>query len=240
MLHGAQQNEVDLSFSIPSVCSDMLQAGQIDIGLVPTADIARQDLEIVPGVGIACKGAVRSILLLARTPWSQVKRLAADVSSRTSVELGRIILREKFGIEPEVITRPPNLDQMIAEADAALIIGDPALRVDIHSVAFEWLDLGSEWFKWTGLPMVFAAWAGHRGAFLRSLSTITCASYEFGRAHLSDIATAMHAGRGITLELAEAYLCKHLHFELGTEEYRGMEAFWELANLSSRTALAKS
>ncbi len=105
MLHGPQREDVDLSFSIPSVCAEELDREQIEVGLVPVAEIARQGLDIVPGVGISCLGAVRSILLFSRVPWRQVRTLAADRSSRTSVELARVILRERYGVEPQVTPR---------------------------------------------------------------------------------------------------------------------------------------
>lgn len=97
MQHGPQKDLVDLSFSLPSVCSRELELGKIEIGLVPIAEIARQGLEIVPGVGITCFGAVRSILLVSKCPVRDIKTLAADSSSRTSVQLARVILRERYG-----------------------------------------------------------------------------------------------------------------------------------------------
>src|SRR5215469_14895375 len=99
MLHGAERERVDLSFSVPSLCAQQLDADEIDLGLVPIAEIARQGLGIIPGVGITCFGPVRSILLFSRVPWDKVRTLAVDSSSRTSVELARIILRERFGVE---------------------------------------------------------------------------------------------------------------------------------------------
>src|SRR5579875_482235 len=138
MLHGTQREEVDVSFSIPSDCAQEVERGTVEAGLVPVAEIARQGLEIIPGVGIGCLGAVRSILLFSRVPWREVRTLAADLSSRTSVHLARVILRERFGVEPETSSEEPVLDKMLKRADAALIIGDPALRIPLGSVAFEW------------------------------------------------------------------------------------------------------
>ena len=95
MQHGPQREEVHLSFSIPSECARDVENGTAQVGLVPVAEIARQGLAIVPGVGIACQGSVRSILLFTKVPWKQVRTLAADLSSRTSVHLARVILRER-------------------------------------------------------------------------------------------------------------------------------------------------
>jgi predicted solute-binding protein len=235
MLHGPESEEVDLSFSIPSVCAEEVERGEIEIGLVPVAEIARQGLEIVPGVGIGCLGAVRSILLFSRGPWRQLRTLAADRSSRTSVELARVILRERYGVEPQVTAHEPVLQKMLAEADAALIIGDPALRIDADACNFDWLDLGTEWLALTGLPMVFAAWAGKPGIARESLGRMTRSSYEFGRARLREIIDEEHEQRGITWDLADQYLRRHIRYELGPDEQKGLETFYELAKLRRLT-----
>lgn len=235
MLHGSQRTEVDLSFSIPSVCAERLAEGVIDVGLAPVAEIARQELQIVSRVGITCRGPVRSILLFARVPWREVRTLAADISSRTSVELARIILRERFGVEPAITPQEPVLGSMLATSDSALIIGDPALRLNPRALPYECLDLGQEWFLLTGLPMVFAAWAAKPGFECKDLDRITWSSYQFGKKRIGDIVEQESAARGISRELAERYLTHHIRFELGNDEQRGLEAFLDLADLR-RTA----
>ncbi|HSU58574.1 MAG TPA: menaquinone biosynthesis protein [Bryobacteraceae bacterium] len=235
MLHGEERNAVDLSFSIPSVCAERLEEGIIDVGLVPVAEIARQNLEIVPGVGITCLGAVRSILLFSRTPWTRVRTLAADASSRSSVQLARVILRERFGVEPDITPQVPVLNEMLSGADAALVIGDPALRLRPEELPYECLDLGAEWLALTGLPMVFAAWAGKPGIPLNALERITISSYLFGKERMDDIVEREHTSRGVTAELAERYLRHYIRFELGADELKGLEAFLELADLPRRS-----
>lgn len=231
MLHGPQRQQVDLSFSIPAICAEEVEQDKIQIGLVPVAEVARQALEIVPGVGISCCGAVRSILLFSRVPWLRVRTLAADLSSRTSVQLARILLRERFGVEPEIAPYAPDLGRMLSEADAALVIGDPALRLSPEELPYEWLDLGSEWLALTKLPMVFAAWAGKPGLPLQPLEAITRGSYTFGKERIDEIVVSEHTGRGISRELADRYLHRHIRFEIGREEQQGLEAFLDLANL---------
>jgi chorismate dehydratase len=231
MLHGPQREQVDLRFSIPSVCAQEVEQGEVQIGLVPVAEVARQQLEIVPGVGITCRGAVRSILLVSRRPFREVRRLAVDLSSRTSVQLARVILRERFGVEPEFTRAEPDLERMLAQSDAALIIGDPALRLKPEELPYECLDLGAEWLTLTGLPMVFAAWAGKPGLPLEDLKKITLGSYEFGKGALDEIVSDQYVQRGVTKELADYYLRHYIRFELGAEEQRGLQAFYELAGL---------
>ncbi len=239
MLRGPQADSVELSFSVPSVCAEQVERGDVQIGLAPVAEIARQDLEIVPGVGITCSGAVRSILLFSRVPWGKIRSLAADAGSRTSVLLARIILQERFGVQPTVTAQPPNLLEMLDNSDAALVIGDAALRLEPARLPFACLDLGEEWRKLTGLPMVFAAWAGKPGLPLDRLRALTVASYQFGRDRIGEIAERESAPRHISQDLANQYLSRYIHFEIGLKEQEGLEAFLDLANLR-QTSLARN
>src|SRR5215475_13941229 len=163
MLHGPQSDVFDLRFALPSECADQLASGEADIGIVPVIEVARQKLDYFRGTGIACHGPVRSILLVSKVPFREIRTVATDSGSRTSVMLTRVILAEKFGVEPKQISRRADLTTMLGEADAALLIGDAALRVDPEKLPFETLDLGGEWVAMTGLPMVFAVWAGRNG-----------------------------------------------------------------------------
>jgi chorismate dehydratase len=237
MMHGPQRDSVHLSFAIPAVCAQQIENGVTQIGLVPVAEVARQGLEIVPGVGISCLGAVRSILLFSKVPWEQVRTLAADTSSRTSVQLARVILRERFGLEPEITAYEPDLATMMDNADAALIIGDPALLIDPHQTPYDWLDLGQEWFNLTQLPMVFAVWAGKPKLPLEELSELTLSSYEFGKAHLTEIIASEYLKRGISQQLANQYLRHYIRFEIGPQEEKGLETFFELARLTEGAQL---
>lgn len=237
MLHGPQRESVDLSFAIPSICAQEIEAGVTQIGLVPVAEVARQGLEIVPGVGITCLGAVRSILLFSKVPWKEIKTLSADTSSRTSVQLARVILRERYGVEPFMTRHAPDLAAMLEKADAALIIGDPALVIDPAKTPYQWLDLGEEWFSLTKLPMVFAVWAGKPKLPVAELTELTRASYEFGKAHLSEVIASEYAQRGISHALADEYLRRYIRFEVGAAEQRGLETFFELAGLTEGARL---
>ena len=214
-----------------------MESGHLDIGLLPVAEIARQELDVVPGVGITCLGAVRSILLFSRVPWRQVMTVAADSSSRTSVQLAKLILRERYGVVPRIHAESPHLDVMLSHSDAALVIGDPALRLAPEMLPYRWLDLGAEWLELTNLPMVFAAWGVRRGLQTDLFRELTRSSYEFGRANLQAIIDEQPDTRGLSTDLAAAYLRHHIRFEIGPDEQRGLEAFLELANLV-RTAVA--
>lgn len=229
MVHGPQRDVFDVSFALPSVCADRLADGSADIGIVPVAHLLRQNLEIFRGAGIACRGPVRSILLVSKVPFREVRRLATDSGSRTSVLLARILLAQQYGIEPQLISLPADLPSMLDQADATLLIGDPALRLDPASIPFETLDLGAEWTRATGLPMVFAVWAGPKAVWSREHEQAFVDSCRYGLAHLDEIARAEHAARGVTEELARDYLTHNIVFELAAKDYEGLDLFLRLA-----------
>lgn len=234
MLHGPQRGIFDLTFRVPSECADAVASGQADIGIVPSIELARQELSIVPGLGIACRGAVRSILLVSKRPLDQVATLAADSSSRTSVELARIILQERHGVAPRFVPHAPHLTEMLEIADAALVIGDPALQYDPATSPHLVLDLGQEWYELTGMPMVFAVWAGRPGAITPDVIRTFEASWHFGRQHLEDIIRLEAGPRGVSAELAREYLTRHIVHALGPAEYDGLRRFLACAGGQSR------
>ncbi|MDX2151634.1 MAG: menaquinone biosynthesis protein [Bryobacteraceae bacterium] len=240
MEHGPQRGVFDVSYAVPSACADAVAAGAADIGLVPVAEIARLGLHIAPGVGIACRGAVRSILLVSKVAVRQIRTLAADTSSRTSVELARVILREKFGVAPEFIRMSPSLASMLGAADAALLIGDAALRLEPAELPFVTLDLGAEWVEMTGRPFVFAAWAGRARHVTPEVGRVFVTSYEYGRAHLDDLVEAEARRRGFDEGLVRRYLTEHIRFELGEPEREGLRLFLDYAGLGGNLKVAES
>ena len=230
MLRGPQRDIFDLNFDVPSACADRLAREEADIGIVPVVEAARQNLEIIPGNGIACHAAVRSILLVSKAPIKQIRTLAADSNSRTSVMLARVLLAGKWGVEPEVVPFAPDLARMLESADAALLIGDSALHVNPREVPFTVIDLGAEWTQWTGLPMVFAVWAGRGLEDMSGLETAFRGSCRFGLEHLEEIVAVESAARGFTQELVREYLTRNIVLELTARDYEGMRAFLELAS----------
>jgi chorismate dehydratase len=229
MLHGPQRGLFDLEFRIPSECADQLASGAADIGIVPSFELTRQDLEIIPGTGIACHGAVRTILLISKVPAAEIRTLAVDSSSRTSVELVRVILERRYGASPRQIAHAPDLDAMLAIADAALIIGDPALHIDPAILPWHVYDIGAEWVELTGLPMVFAVWAGRRGTVSPAVVEAFRESCRYGLSHMDEIVAAESVSRGFAEALVREYLTRHIVHELGEREYRGMELFLDYA-----------
>lgn len=229
MLHGAQKDRFELEFASPAECADRLADGRADVGLVPSVELLHLDLTVIRGAGIACRGAVRSILLVSKKPLSEIRTLAADSASRTSVVLARMILSRRYAADPELHPARADLPRMLAHADAALLIGDPALRLEPDSLPYAVFDLGREWFEWTGLPMVFAVWAGRAECVGPELEPAFLESCRFGRARLDEIVRSEAARRGISEHLAHTYLARHIVHELGPGEYEGLERFLLLA-----------
>ena len=152
-------------YDLPSVCARLLYDGEVDLGLVPSIEYVRsEEYRFVPGVGIGSRGPVASVALFTRRPVSEIRHIALDTSSRTSVTLIRVLCHHRFRIAPEFVPHGPDLTAMVRDYDAGLLIGDPALEADPAALGVTKLDLGAEWTVMTGLPFIYAAWTGRAGA----------------------------------------------------------------------------
>jgi predicted solute-binding protein len=233
----AQSQTFDLRFALPSICADQLAAGEADIGIVPVIEMARQKLSYFPETGIASYGAVRSILLISKVPFREIKKLATDSGSRTSVMLSRIILAEKYGVDPRLISLAPDLPTMLGQADAALLIGDAALRVDPATLPFETLDLGEEWTTLTGLPMVFAVWAGRKEVIVEPYGAALAASCSYGLEHIDDIVREETARRGFPEPLVREYLTRYIRFQFSEPHQTAIQTYLKHAAALKRTVV---
>ncbi|MCX7604444.1 MAG: menaquinone biosynthesis protein [Bryobacteraceae bacterium] len=225
LLHGPQRGAAQLSFAVPSECARRVVEGGADLGIVPVVEMDRHGLTPVSELCIACRGEVRSILLFARRPWTEVRTLAADMGSRTSVQLARIVLRERYGADPQVRAMAPDLRGMLESADAALLIGDAALAVNPGESGLPWIDLGQAWLELTGLPMVFAVWAGRAPLAARRVEELLEASFSYGLENLESIIKIESAARGFPRELVARYFERNVTWRLGREERAGLERF---------------
>ncbi len=229
--HGPQKGLYDLRFEVPAACADALKAGDADVGLVPVIELANQpDLLVLPGTSIAARERVRSVLLFSRKPMEAIESFAADTSSRTSVALTQVLLARRYGVRPRVRPYPPRLDEMLELADAGLIIGDPALRLDPDQADWKGqplfvYDLGAEWWEMTGLPMVFAVWAVKNLAADAALPQTFQESAAYGLAHLDEIVKSESDERDFAPDLIRAYLTENTKFELGDPEQRSLSLF---------------
>jgi chorismate dehydratase len=226
-LHGPQKGIFDFRFDLPVHCAEALRDGKAAVGILPCAELDRLGLDFLPDLGIACDGPVRSILLTSRVPFREIRTLAVDSSSRTSVALTRILLAECYGCRPVLTPLAPYLDEMLVENDAALIIGDPALHLDPAALPYQTLDLGELWVKRTGLPMVFAVWGGRKEFLTRDVAAAFLASRAYARAHLDDMVAAAAAERGFPKDLARQYFTRHIVYELTAKHLEGLALFRE-------------
>jgi chorismate dehydratase len=228
-LHGPQRGLFDFRFDLPAACAAAIVDGSADIGLAPCAELDRADLAFFSDVGIACEGAVRSILLVSRCEFGDIRTLAVDYGSRTSVALARILLAARYDCRPRVVARPPRLDEMLAEYDAALVIGDAALKLDPAKLPFRTLDLGAEWVGWTGLPMVFAVWAGHKERLTEEAREAFLESWKWGLNRTGEMVDLAVKQRGFERELARDYLTRRIAYRLTARHLEGLERFRALA-----------
>lgn len=227
-VHGPQQGLFDFRFDLPAQCAAAVGGREADIGLVPCAELDRLGLDFLPDLGIACDGSVRSILLISKRPFADIRTLSVDSSSRTSVALTQIILAECYGCRPILTAHRPSLDEMLAECDAALIIGDPALHLDPAALPYETLDLGTAWVEWTGLPMVFAVWAGRKEFLTPDVAAAFRDSYTWGMGNMDEIVARAEAERGFARDIARDYLTHHIVYELTPRRRAGLEHFRSL------------
>lgn len=229
MLHGDERGKFELDFTTPACCADAVRSGAADVGIIPSIEYQRLDgAEIVGGVSIASKGRVRSVLLLSKSPIERIRTVALDNSSRTSVALLAILLRKFYGREVESIPCAPHPDAMLERADAALVIGDPALAYRGQAAAV--YDLSEEWKKFTGLPFVFALWAGNADAKLARFAKDFESSRDYGLAHVDEIANEYGPKCGLDPQTAKVYLTQNIDYTLDEENRRGLVLFYQLAH----------
>jgi chorismate dehydratase len=215
---------------LPARVAERLHAGEVDLGLVPSIEYAFGRYAIVPGVAIASRGPVRSVRLFHRGPIEAVKRIALDTSSRASAGLVRVLLHARLGRDPEYVAMAPGLEAMLRSADAALLIGDPALDLvsDVDA-----LDLGEEWTRLTGLPFVYAFWAGPEGAMDRAGVARLQEALASGLASLAEIAGRQAQGDAARAATYEAYLRESISYRLGEPERAGLLEFYRRAHALS-------
>jgi chorismate dehydratase len=239
-----------VTYTSPAECAAELHAGTADMGLIPIAALT-YDLAIVPGCTIASLGQVRSILLLvknsagmtAREALAQVKRVVADAASRSSLAYARILFEKFYAAAPGFVEQSADAVAMLADADAALLIGDPALLAREHRAEIEaavgepllWLDLAELWREATGLPWVAAVWAVRHDALIRELVNDNeliadlSASRDAGLAHVDQLVTEWTPRIALPAETIRNYLTKNIHYTLDAECVEAIKRFRELA-----------
>jgi chorismate dehydratase len=231
--HGAPRPDFRLEYTVPSACAEQLRTGAADVGIVPVAAYhGIPDLVVIPEVAIATKGKVRSIVLISKVPMEEIRTVAADTSSRTSVLLARLLFHKWHGGDREFTPMSPDLAAMLARCDAALLIGDPALTVSRSQYLI--YDLAEEWRRLTAKPFVFAFWAVRRQALAQAPPDLAHI-FQQSRDHGLEPANLQQLGRKwaprVGLSEAEVvdYLTKNIDYSLDAENLAGMELFFRYA-----------
>lgn len=227
-----------LSECVPAVCAQRLAAGEADVALIPSIEYQRiPGLRVLPGMAIASRRRARSVLLISRVAAPEIRRVALDTSSRTSAALARIWLDRRARNPVEYREAAPRFPAMMEDFDAALLIGDAALRADTRD--FRVYDLAEQWFEMTGLPFVFAFWAVRPGVRLPEGIHPFVASRKLGLESIPSIAREESAKLDLPEPMLEAYLRENIHYDLGAEEIRALWLFFRLAREAGMVASAR-
>jgi chorismate dehydratase len=233
--HGESGSAFDISYTVPSQCAADLAAGTADIGIIPAAAYASiPGLAILPGVAIASRRPVRSILLVSKVPLEQIRSVALDTSSLTSVALTKVLFAKWWGPGRSFTPMAPDVEKMMEGHDAGLVIGDPALKVDRSR--YLTYDLAEEWIRLTGKPFVFAFWAVRQAALKDAAASLDLASvFQDSRDHGLEPENLDHIVRewAPRLGLGEAeircYLTESIYYDLDPACIEGLQLFYRYA-----------
>lgn len=240
-IHGSQRDAVELlTDTAPARCAEMLARGEVDAALVPVIEYQRiPDLLIVPEVCVGSRSAVRSVVLVSRlNNLKKVKTVALDTSSRTSVALVKIIFREFLNFEPEWHHAEPDLKSMLQKADAALIIGDPAMKIPHDQ--FRIFDLATLWHEFTGFGFVFAMWMARKDSAekVRSIDFVTARNE--GLANLDRVIADYVHPIDLSRDELTKYLTENVVFTAGEEMMNGLWRYFALAEKHELIQRARS
>ena len=221
--------QAELIFDVPSRLAHGLADGKFDVALIPSVEFFQDpEYKIISDACIGCRGPVYSVKLFSRVPVAEIGTLALDEVSRTSVALVRILLKQRFDLEPKFEPLPIGASFDQTNADAVLLIGDRAIQNPPGQFTDVW-DLGEVWCRWAELPFVFAMWVARAETDLHSLESALGKARDQGVAHLEDIVASEPPPPGLTRSQCLTYLRDHLYFYLGPREQQGLERFYHLA-----------
>ncbi|MFC7928040.1 MULTISPECIES: menaquinone biosynthetic enzyme MqnA/MqnD family protein [Streptomyces] len=229
--------DLELTKDTPEKLSERLVRGDLDIGPVTLVEFLRNadDLVALPDIAVGCDGPVMSCVIVSQRPLEELDgaRVALGSTSRTSVRLAQLLLSERYGVSPDYYTCPPDLGVMMQEAEAAVLIGDAALRASLHDaprLGLQVHDLGLMWKEWTGLPFVFAVWAVRKDYLAREPETVHevhqafLASRDLSLEEVAKVAEQAARWEAFDAELLERYF-RTLDFRFGPEQLAGAREF---------------
>jgi chorismate dehydratase len=229
--------DLELTKDTPERLGEHLVRGALDIGPVSLIDYLHHadDLVALPDIAVGCDGPVMSCVIVSQRPLRDLDgaRVALGSTSRTSVRLARLLLADRYHIAPSYYTCPPDLSEMMQEADAAVLIGDAALRASLHDaprLGLEVHDLGAMWHEWTGLPFVFAVWGVRRdylereGATVHEVHRAFLQSRDLSLAEVTKVAEQAARWEAFDAQALERYFTT-LDFTLGERQLEGIAEF---------------
>ncbi len=250
---GPLQGKYELSFTVPSLCAEELRRGQADVAVIPAIEYQRMDgVAVLPGMCIAARDEARSILVIAKKPIQEARRIALDRSSRSSAALVRLLCAGRWKIAPEFVDAAPKVREMLAEADAGLVIGDPALRLALRPEeglrellvqGYETLflyDVAHEWRDMTGKACVLAMWVARREAARPEVVADFLASREYGLTRIREIAAKAAVELNLPAKELEKYLRENIQYALDEENRAGLELYFRLCAEVGLTPRAKA
>src|SRR5215472_13700952 len=235
---GDAGKDFEISYTIPSECAATLMAGTADMGIIPAVTYAEiPGLVILPNIAIAAKDHVRSILLISKKPMEDVRTVATDTSSRTSVALTQVLFAKFFGGHREFTPHSPDVKEMLKEHDAALLIGDSAMQISMHDSRYHLYDLAHDWRRLTGKPFVFAFWAVRLDRLQRQPEGLNLREvFQKSRDHgllpenVAMLAEAWAPKLGITEAEVTGYLTENIDYFLDRENHAGLQLFLSYAH----------
>jgi chorismate dehydratase len=233
LVHGLEAHvQFELRYDIPSECARLLHAHETDLGLIPSIEYLRGPVpyQLVPGPAVTSRGPVASVAIYTRREPKDIRTIAMDTSSRTSVALATVMLRRRFDVAPEPVPMAPDLDAMLSQADAALIIGDVALFLDHQAAGVTKIDLGEQWTAMTGLPFVYACWTGWPGAVASDDVVALQRARDAGVAQSDAVAAAYYPDDTVRQAVARRYLRDNIRYVLGADEVEGLTTFYRYAS----------
>lgn len=219
-----------LRFDVPAECARLLHARQVDLGTIPSIEYVRgAPLSVVPDIAIGCDGPIESVAIFATQPLERIRTIALDASSRTSVVLARVLCARHFGIAPAFREMPQDAAAMLRACDAAVVIGDAALFFDHAAAGACKIDLGAAWRAWTGLPFVFAFWAGYPGSLGADDVARLQAARDAALEAPDRVAAAFFPGNALRAATGARYLRDNVKYGFSEREKAGVTRFFEEA-----------
>ena len=217
-------SDIEVVYAVPSELARMLAAGEIAAALVSSFEYFRTPgYCIAPGVSISGQDDIESVRAFARVPWRKIESLALDTSSLTSAALLKILLAEQLDSHPAFLNAAPDLDGMLAQADACLLIGDKGMLADGRGLSV--LDLGHAWRRLTGLPFVYAVWMGREENITPHLVSSLAVSKAWGLTQIEVIAEEESRRIGASVRQCHHYLTEVMDYDLGEEHLQALATF---------------